>query len=74
VVTEPTELAVAIAHKGFVWADVEVTGRAAHGSRPHLGVDAIVKTGPVLTAVGELDAASASAGTRCSAARRSTPR
>jgi acetylornithine deacetylase len=55
VVTEPTELAVAIAHKGFVWADVEVTGRAAHGSRPHLGVDAIVKTGPVLTAVGELD-------------------
>ncbi len=55
IVTEPTELAVAVAHKGFVWADVEVTGRAAHGSRPHLGVDAIVKTGPVLTAVGALD-------------------
>ena len=57
VVTEPTELAVAIAHKGFVWAEIEVTGRAAHGSRPHLGVDAIVKTGPILTALGELDAA-----------------
>ena len=27
------------------------TGRAAHGSRPHLGVDAIVKAGPVLTAL-----------------------
>ena len=46
-----------VAHKGFVWAEVEVTGRAAHGSRPHLGVDAIVKTGPILTAIGELDAA-----------------
>ena len=57
VVTEPTELELAIAHKGFVWAEIEVTGRAAHGSRPHLGVDAIVKTGPVLTALGELDAA-----------------
>ena len=57
VVTEPTELAVAIAHKGFVWAQIEVTGRAAHGSRPHLGVDAIVKAGPVLTALGGLDAA-----------------
>ncbi|MGI8780842.1 MAG: M20/M25/M40 family metallo-hydrolase, partial [Solirubrobacteraceae bacterium] len=41
----------------FVWAEIEVSGRAAHGSRPHLGVDAIVKTGPVLTALGELDAA-----------------
>ncbi len=55
VVTEPTELEIAVAHKGFAWADVEVTGRAAHGSRPHLGVDAIVKAGPILTAVGELD-------------------
>jgi acetylornithine deacetylase/succinyl-diaminopimelate desuccinylase-like protein len=55
VVTEPTELEVAVAHKGFIWAEIEVTGRAAHGSRPHLGVDAIVKAGPVLTALGALD-------------------
>ncbi len=55
VVTEPTELDVAIAHKGFVWAELEVTGRAAHGSRPHLGLDAIVKAGPILTAIGTLD-------------------
>jgi acetylornithine deacetylase len=55
IVTEPTELALIVAHKGFVWAEVEVTGRAAHGSRPHLGVDAIVKTGPILTAIGALD-------------------
>ena len=57
VVTEPTELDVVVAHRGFLWAEIEVTGRAAHGSRPHLGVDAIVKAGPVLTALGELDAA-----------------
>ncbi|HEX2088161.1 MAG TPA: M20/M25/M40 family metallo-hydrolase, partial [Solirubrobacteraceae bacterium] len=57
IVTEPTELEVVVAHKGFVWSQVEVPGRAAHGSRPHLGVDAIVKTGPILTALGELDVA-----------------
>jgi acetylornithine deacetylase len=51
VVTEPTELAVATAHKGFVWTEIEVTGRTAHGSRPHLGVDAILKTGPILVAL-----------------------
>ncbi len=57
VVTEPTEMEVVVAHKGFVWAEIEVAGRAAHGSRPHVGVDAIVKSGPVLVALGELDAA-----------------
>src|SRR3954452_4775553 len=55
IVTEPTEMTVVVAHKGFVWSEIEVTGRAAHGSRPHLGVDAIVKAGPILSAVGELD-------------------
>jgi acetylornithine deacetylase len=57
IVTEPTELELVIAHRGFVWSEIAVTGRAAHGSRPHLGVDAIVKTGPILTALGELDLA-----------------
>jgi acetylornithine deacetylase len=57
IVTEPTHGEVIVAHKGFVWAEVEVTGRAAHGSRPHLGVDAIVKSGRVLTALGALDEA-----------------
>jgi acetylornithine deacetylase len=57
IVTEPTELELIVAHKGFVWSEIDVTGRAAHGSRPHLGVDAIVKTGPILTALGQLDLA-----------------
>lgn len=55
IVTEPTEMEIVIAHKGFAWLEIEVRGRAAHGSRPQLGVDAIVKAGPVLTALGELD-------------------
>ena len=41
IVTEPTRLAIAPAHKGFTWADVTVHGRAAHGSRHDVGVDAI---------------------------------
>jgi acetylornithine deacetylase len=56
IVTEPTELEVAVAHKGFVWSEITVTGRAAHGSRPHLGADAIAGMGPALTGVGALDA------------------
>jgi acetylornithine deacetylase len=55
IVTEPTEEVVAVAHKGFVAFEIETEGRAAHGSRPDLGVDAIVAMGPVLTGIGELD-------------------
>jgi acetylornithine deacetylase len=56
VITEPTRHELVVAHKGFVWADVLVEGTAAHGSRPELGVDAIVHAAPVLAGVGALDA------------------
>jgi acetylornithine deacetylase/succinyl-diaminopimelate desuccinylase-like protein len=55
IVTEPTELKLAVAHRGFVHLEVEVQGRAAHGSRPHLGIDAIAKMGRVLVGIEELD-------------------
>ena len=55
IVTEPTERELIVAHKGFVWIEIEVEGRAAHGSRYEEGVDAIVKAGPMLTGIGELD-------------------
>jgi acetylornithine deacetylase len=55
IVVEPTELELAVAHKGFVGFEVETHGVAAHGSRPHLGVDAIAKMGPVLVALKQLD-------------------
>ena len=55
IVTEPTALDVCVAHRGFAWWEVEVEGFAAHGSRPEVGVDAIAKTGRLLTGVEELD-------------------
>ena len=54
IVAEPTELELVVAHKGFVWLEVETQGVAAHGSRPHLGVDAIVKMGGVLAGLDRL--------------------
>jgi acetylornithine deacetylase len=52
VIAEPTELDVAIAHKGFIGFEIETRGRAAHGARPDLGEDAIARMGPILV---ELD-------------------
>lgn len=48
VVTEPTDLNVAITHKGFAWITLDTRGRAAHGSRPAEGRDAILRMGRVL--------------------------
>jgi acetylornithine deacetylase len=44
-----------VAHKGFVWLEITTQGRAAHGSRPDLGLDAIVKMGRVLVGLDQLD-------------------
>lgn len=55
VVTEPTDLEIAIAHKGFSWIEVEVFGKAAHGSRPAEGEDAILRLGRVLQHLEALD-------------------
>jgi acetylornithine deacetylase len=55
IVTEPTGLEICVAHKGFIWLEVETRGIAAHGSLPNLGVDAIVKMGKVLVGLEELD-------------------
>jgi acetylornithine deacetylase len=55
IVAEPTEERIAIAHRGFVWLEIESHGRAAHGSKPELGIDAIAKMGRVLTGLEELD-------------------
>ena len=55
VVTEPTDLAVVVGHKGFAWVEIEVAGRAAHGSRPLEGQDAILRLGRVLERLEALD-------------------
>ena len=51
IVTEPSHLELTVAHKGFAWFEVIVEGRAAHGSRPDLGIDAIAKAGKFLVAL-----------------------
>jgi acetylornithine deacetylase len=56
IVAEPTDLRLAVAHRGFVWLEVETRGLAAHGSRYDLGEDAIVRMGPVLVGLERLDA------------------
>ena len=56
IVTEPTQLGVAVAHRGFVWLELETQGRAEHGSRYDLGVDAIAAMGAPLVGLAELDA------------------
>ncbi len=55
VVTEPTDLVVAVGHKGFSWVEVTTAGRAAHGSRPLDGEDAILRMGRVLGRLEALD-------------------
>jgi acetylornithine deacetylase len=55
VVTEPTDLRIAIGHKGFAWTEIRTRGRAAHGSRPRDGRDAIVRMGRVLNSLEALD-------------------
>ncbi len=55
VVTEPTDLDVAVAHKGFQWVEIETRGRAAHGSRPREGRDAVMRMGRVLARLEALD-------------------
>ena len=56
IVTEPTKLAIMPAHKGFVWLDVMLRGRAAHGSRWDIGVDAIRHAGLLLAELDRIDA------------------
>jgi acetylornithine deacetylase len=56
IVTEPTDLAVCLAHRGFIWYDVETFGRAAHGSRYREGIDANMHMGRFLAELGKLEA------------------
>ena len=51
IITEPTRLAVVPAHKGYAWLTVTVHGRAAHGSRYDVGIDANRMAARFLTAV-----------------------
>jgi acetylornithine deacetylase len=56
IVTEPTSLKVCIAHKGFSWHEITTAGRAAHGSQPEVGIDAIAHMGRALSRLEALQA------------------
>jgi acetylornithine deacetylase len=55
IVTEPTALNVCLAHKGYLWIEVQLTGRAAHGSKFELGIDANLKMGAFLNELAILE-------------------
>jgi acetylornithine deacetylase len=55
IITEPTRLAICPAHRGFAWFNVSFTGRAAHGSRYDIGVDAITHAGLLLAELHRLE-------------------
>jgi acetylornithine deacetylase len=55
IITEPTRLSICPAHRGFAWFDISVAGRAAHGSRYDLGIDAITHAGLLLAELDRLE-------------------
>jgi acetylornithine deacetylase len=55
IVTEPTDLEVCTAHKGFVWVEVKTHGVAAHGSRFQDGIDANLRMGRFLHELDRLE-------------------
>ncbi len=55
IVTEPTALDVCLAHKGYLWIEVEIAGCAAHGSKFELGIDANMKMGAFLHELAKLE-------------------
>jgi acetylornithine deacetylase len=57
IVTEPTDLTLTRAHRGFIWFEVETFGRAAHGSRYAEGIDANMHMGRILAQLDLLEQA-----------------
>jgi len=55
IVTEPTDMHLCGAHRGFIWFEVETIGRAAHGSRYTEGIDANMRMGRFLAALEKLE-------------------
>ncbi len=57
VVGEPTEVdKIAVAHKGALWLELTTQGKAAHGSLPHRGINAVEKMAKVIVALEKLKA------------------
>jgi len=57
IVEEPTNFQIGISHKGFVWLEIETLGKAAHGSVPEKGIDAIAKMAKIISRIPSLEKA-----------------
>lgn len=55
ILTEPSDLHMVVAHKGFLWGRVTAAGKSAHGSCWDIGESAIAKFGPMLVALDAFD-------------------
>ncbi|NDJ86986.1 MAG: ArgE/DapE family deacylase, partial [Chloroflexi bacterium] len=55
ILTEPTEMRIGLAHKGFAGIEITTHGRAAHGSSYEDGIDAIRHMGRVLGVLDRLE-------------------
>ncbi len=54
IVSEPTNLQIAIGNRGLRWLDVSVRGRASHAGRPHLGANAVQGAARCIGALAEM--------------------
>jgi succinyl-diaminopimelate desuccinylase len=55
IITEPTDFNVVSAHRGILWLEIITKGKTAHGSQPHLGVNAISSMTELLNVLGDYE-------------------
>lgn len=55
IISEPTSNGVGLAERGVFWPEITTYGKTAHGSTPHLGVNAITMMAPLLQELEQLD-------------------
>ncbi len=51
IIPEPTDFSIVTAHQGLLWLEIMTKGKTAHGSTPHLGINAIHAMTSVLHAI-----------------------
>ncbi|MCP3967562.1 MAG: ArgE/DapE family deacylase [Lentisphaerae bacterium] len=55
VITEPTDFSLVTAHRGFIWYEIETVGKAAHGSKYNVGIDANMHMGRFIAELDKLE-------------------
>lgn len=51
VVGEPSNYEYAIGHRGLEWLEIVISGKAAHGGVPHLGINAVEKAARLIETI-----------------------